>query len=409
MKKLFLFIAICFFMATSKAQVAKPILPGAYQMEQYIPILQNKRVGIFTNHTAVINGVHLLDTLLHRGIHIQKVFTPEHGLRGTADAGEKTNDGIDSKTGIQIISLYGKKYAPDSSDLADVDVLVFDIQDVGTRFYTYISSLQYLMEAAWAHKKPLLILDRPNPNGHYVDGPVLDKQFSSFVGKQTVPIVYGMTIGEYAKMLVGEKWIQDSFAIKAQHLPAEALAPLSLTIIPCKNYDHSAHFSFNIAPSPNLPDMNAIYHYATTCLVEGTIMSEGRGTTHAFSYIGHPSIPNKTFSFTPNARLGAMSSKLYGQLCYGWDLTKDNKIPKQIDLDLIIEMYQSFPTKDSFFIHTTGNTPRDYYFNKLAGNALLMEQIKAGVSATAIRASWQPGLKWFKAIRRKYLLYKDFE
>ena len=276
------------------AQESNPVLPGAYQTEQYIPLLKNKRVGVFTNHTAMVNDKHLIDTLLLAGITIQKIFTPEHGLRGTADAGEITMDSIDSLTGIQIVSLYGTKYGPNQNDLKDIDILLFDIQDVGARFYTYISSLQYFMEAAAANNKPLIILDRPNPNGHYVDGPVLEKPFSSFIGKNTIPIVYGMSIGEYATMLKGERWLNGK---NGTHL--------ALTVIPCTNYDHQTQYSLNIAPSPNLTSMNAIYWYPTTCLIEGTILSEGRGTDHAFAYIGHPLIANKGFEFTPSSRAGA--------------------------------------------------------------------------------------------------------
>ena len=388
-----------------RAQKNAPILPGAYQTEYYLPILKGKRVGLFTNHTATVGKKHLIDTLLASGIHLQKVFTPEHGLRGTADAGEKTNDGIDEATGVKIVSLYGKKNRPSDLDLLDVDVLVFDIQDVGTRFYTYISSLQYYMEAAWANNKPLVILDRPNPNGHYVDGPVLEMPFSSFIGKKAVPIVYGLTMGEYAKMLVGEKWL----TAPADSNINKAASPIQLTVIACKNYDHQSMYTFNIAPSPNLPDMNAIYWYPTTCLIEGSVMSEGRGTAHAFAYIGHPSIKGKSFSFTPGPRTGAMNSKLYGQKCYGWDLSQKQAPKNKIDLDLIIEMYQAFPEKDSFFIEPKSKLATDYFFNKLAGNATLMEQLKSGQSAAAIRASWQPGLIAFKKMRKKYLLYKDFE
>ncbi len=401
MKKIFILLLACLIITMPlwlMAQNKKEILPGAYQSEMYITLLLNKRVGVFTNHTAIVNKKHLIDTLLMQGIHIQKIFTPEHGLRGTADAGEETKDGNDPKTGIKIVSLYGKKYGPDAADLEDIDILVFDIQDVGTRFYTYISSLQYFMEAAKENNKPLIILDRPNPNGHYVDGPVLEKAFSSFVGKNSVPIVYGMTIGEYATMLNAEKWLK-----------INTNKNWSLTIIPCKNYDHLSMYTINMAPSPNLPDMQSIYWYPSTCLVEGTILSEGRGTEHAFAYIGHPLNTYKDFSFTPISRVGATQPKLKDQLCYGWDLTKTKPPPNSIDIELFIEMYKAYPEKDSFFIHTTGNTPRDYYFNKLAGNSSLMEQIQSGVSATAIRTSWQKGILRFKKIRKKYLLYKDFE
>ena len=407
MKKICILVLVCLIANMPLAVLAqknKEILPGAYQTEKYIPLLLNKRVGVFTNHTATVGKKHLIDALLASGIQIQKVFTPEHGLRGTADAGEKTKDGIDEATGVKIVSLYGKKYGPSEEDLKDVDVLVFDIQDVGTRFYTYISSLQYYMEAAWANNKPIIILDRPNPNGHYVDGPVLEKPFSSFVGKQSIPTVYGMTIGEYATMLVGEKWLT---APTDSSINKEGI-PIQFTVIGCKNYDHSSMYTFNIAPSPNLPDMNAIYWYPTTCLIEGSVMSEGRGTAHAFAHIGHPSIRDKSFSFIPGPRTGAMSSKLYGQTCYGWDLSK-RQAPNQIDLDLIIEIYQAFPVKDSFFIEPKSKLANDYFFNKLAGNSKLMEQIKTGLPASAIRASWQKDLSNFKMIRKKYLLYKDFE
>ena len=394
MKRITFLLFLVMVVATTHAQSKKAILPGAYQMEQYLPLLENKHVAIFTNHTAMLGKIHLIDTLIKRGVHIQKLFTPEHGLRGTADAGEKTTDGIDPQTGIQIVSLYGKKYGPSNEDLVDVDVMVFDIQDVGTRFYTYISSLQYYIEAAAINKKQLIILDRPNPNGHYVDGPVLEKSYSSFVGKMPIPTVYGMTIGEYGKMLVGEGWIQ---------------GPTDFKVVTCKNYDHQSMYTFNIAPSPNLPNMNSIYWYPTTCLIEGTVLSEGRGTAHAFAYIGHPSIQGKSFSFTPAPRQGAMSSKLYGQLCYGWDLTNKEASKKNIDLDLIKEIYDAFPQKDSFFIIPKSGIMTDFFFNKLAGNANLMEQLKEGKTATEIRASWQPGLIAFKKIRKKYLLYKDFE
>ena len=380
----------------------KPILPGAFQTTEYLPLLKNKRVGLFTNQTATVGQTHLIDTLLKSGITIQKVFTPEHGLRGTADAGEKVNDELDSKTGIKIVSLYGKKNAPAAEDLVDVDILLFDVQDVGARFYTYINSLQYYMEAAMTNNKPLVVLDRPNPNGHYVDGPILEAPYISGVGKNPIPIVYGMTMGEYALMLRGEKWMKIDSTKSTQN------TNWSLTIIRNKNYDHQSIYSLPVAPSPNLPDMSSILWYPTTCLIEGSVMSEGRGTPHAFAYIGHPSIKNSTFSFTPNPRTGAMSSKLYGQICYGWDLTKATPPKDKIDLALIIEMYKSFPQKDSFFLEPKIAVSTAYFFNKLAGNANLMQQLKEGASEAAIRKTWEPGLIAFKKIRKKYLLYKDF-
>ena len=396
---LFLFITL----VSTQMQAQKNILPGAYQTTAYFHLLKNKRVGLFTNQTAIIGKIHLIDTLIREGIQIQKVFTPEHGLRGTADAGEKVSDEIDAKTGIKIVSLYGKKNAPDSTDLLDIDILLFDVQDVGTRFYTYINSLQYFMEAGMANNKPLIVLDRPNPNGHYVDGPVLETPFASGVGKNPIPIVYGMTMGEYAQMLRGERWMKMNKSNGIDN------TKWSLTIIPNKNYDHRSKYTLPIAPSPNLADMPAILWYPTTCLIEGTVMSEGRGTAHAFAYIGHPSITNQKFSFVPNPRLGAMSSKLYGQTCYGWDLSQTAPPENKIDLALIIEMYKSFPQKDSFFITPKSLEPTAYFFNKLAGNASLMQQLKEGSSEAAIRNSWEPQLAVFKKIRKKYLLYKDFE
>ena len=396
-------IILIFMLSFTTSNAQQTILPGAYQTTQYLPLLKSKRVGLFTNQTATIGNTHLIDTLIKAGIQIQKVFTPEHGLRGTADAGEKVSDEIDAKTGIKVVSLYGKKNAPDSNDLLDVDILLFDVQDVGTRFYTYINSLQYLMESAIANNRPLIVLDRPNPNGHYVDGPILEKPYASGVGKQAIPIVYGLTIGEYAQMLRGEKWM------KMDSSKAVENAKWSLTIIRNKNYDHKSKYTIKIAPSPNLADMSAILWYPTTCLVEGTVMSEGRGTPHAFAYIGHPSITNQKFSFTPNPRVGAMSSKLYGQICYGWDLTKVKPPNNKIDLGLIIEMYKSFPQKDSFFLNPKSTDPTKYFFNKLAGNATLMQQLQSGVSEADIRKSWEPSLIAFKKIRKKYLLYKDFE
>jgi uncharacterized protein YbbC (DUF1343 family) len=396
---LFLFITL----ASTQMQAQKTILPGAYQTTAYFHLLKNKRVGLFTNQTAIIGKIHLIDTLIREGIQIQKVFTPEHGLRGTADAGEKVSDEIDAKTGIKIVSLYGKKNAPDSTDLLDIDILLFDVQDVGTRFYTYINSLQYFMEAGMANNKPLIVLDRPNPNGHYVDGPVLETPFASGVGKNPIPIVYGMTMGEYAQMLRGESWMKMNKSNGMDN------TKWSLTIIPNKNYDHRSKYTLPIAPSPNLADMPAILWYPTTCLIEGTVMSEGRGTAHAFAYIGHPSITNQKFSFVPNPRLGAMSSKLYGQTCYGWDLSQTAPPENKIDLALIIEMYKSFPQKDSFFLTPKSLEPTAYFFNKLAGNASLMQQLKEGSSEAAIRNSWEPQLAAFKKIRKKYLLYKDFE
>ena len=379
--------------------MSSKIVPGAGRMDLYLPLLKNKRVAVFANNTSMLGTTHLVDTLSKLGIDVRKIFAPEHGFRGTADAGERVSSTKDAKTGIQIISLYGKKRKPSREDVADVDVIVFDIQDVGVRFYTYISSLQDLMEAAIDLDKPLIVLDRPNPNGFYVDGPVLQPKFRSFLGMQKIPIVYGMTIGEYGKMLLGENWLDSSLQRKKV---------FTLTVIPCDHYDHNSKYILPQKPSPNIPDMASVYCYPSTCLFEGTRLSEGRGTDRPFQIFGHPSLPHDLYSFTPTSREGAKSPKLVNQLCYGWDLGGTNedvlkKMDGKIQLGWLINAYKLFPEKDSFFINN-GRT-----FNALAGNDLLIQQIKNGDSEEKIKASWKPALDAFKTIRKKYLLYKDYE
>ncbi len=398
------------------------ILPGAYQTETYLPLLKGKRVGIFANQTSNIGKQHLVDSLQKLGIKITKAFGPEHGFRGKADAGEKVDNYIDSATGIPIVSLYGKKRKPTAQDIADVDILLFDIQDVGTRFYTFISSLQEFIESAIEFDKPLIILDRPNPNGFYVDGPILDSNYKSFVGMQPIPIVYGMTIGEYAKMLLGEKMLQWKYIKKQDNHVSlgemlgfeEERRNFKLTVIKCKNYTHKSKYILPIKPSPNLPDMPSIYWYASTCFFEGTVLSEGRGTDHPFCIFGHPLLPNNLFTFTPTSRDGAKEPKLKDKVCYGWNLFESNtnvlkSIDNKIQLKYLLDAYELFPDKANFFIKPKSNKPTDFFFNKLAGNAVLMEQINAGKSETEIRNSWQPGIEAFKKIRKKYLLYPDFE
>ena len=386
---------------------AQRIQPAAERFSTYLNLLKGKRVAIFANQTTVVfDRTHLVDTLTHQGIHITKIFAPEHGFRGTADAGENVDNSVDPATGIKIISLYGKNRKASLADLADVDILVFDIQDVGCRFYTYISSLEEFMESAIRAKIPLVILDRPNPNGFYVDGPVLEKPFRSFVGMQPVPVVYGMTIGEYGKMLLGEKWLDSSLT--------HAMRNFKLTVIPCGNYTHKSLYTLPVKPSPNLPDMSAIYWYPSTCFFEGTALSEGRGTDHPFQIFGHPSLPKTFFSFTPVSREGAKDPKLKDQLCYGWNLSTSNEaaakaVQPRIQLKYLLNAYELFPQKDSFFLGKQGATPSGYFFNKLSGNATLMAQIKSGLPEVDIRKSWQPALTRFKAIRKKYLCYPDFE
>jgi uncharacterized protein YbbC (DUF1343 family) len=304
-----------------------------------------------------------------------------------------------------VISLYGKKRRPSADDLQDVDVMLFDIQDVGTRFYTYISSLEEFINSAIENNKPLIILDRPNPNGFYVDGPVLDTAYKSFVGMQPIPMVYGMTMGEYAKMLIGEKWAKA--AITATTLP-------NITIIKNKNYTHKSKYVLPVKPSPNLGTMASVYWYGSNCLFEGTVLSEGRGTDFPFAIFGHPSLPKTLYRFTPTSRDGAKEPKLKDQVCYGWNLSgtdKDvlQKVDGKIQLGYLIEAYKLFPEKEKFFITPKSGKPTDYFFNKLAGNDALQKQIIAGASEKEIRASWAEGLQAFKKIRKKYLLYTDFE
>lgn len=383
---------------------------GAERTDQYLPLLSGKRVAVFANQTSVAGKEHLVDVLLKNKVNVVKIFAPEHGFRGDADAGEHVSDGKDKKTGLPIVSLYGEHRKPTADDLKDVDVMIFDIQDVGIRFYTFISSLEYYMEAAYENNKHLLVLDRPNPNGHYIDGPVLDKKFKSFIGMQPVPIVYGMTIGEYAQMILYEQWIN----LNNQYVKQGQEGNFELTVITCNNYTHKTMYELPVNPSPNLNSISSIYWYPSTCFFEGTVLSEGRGTEKPFQIFGHPSLPKNLYSFTPRPSAGAKDPKLNGKLCYGWNIsdTKENvlkKINNRIQLGYLLNAYKLFPKKDSFFLPAKSGKAEDYFFNKLAGNATLMQQIKEGKSEEEIRKSWQADLQKFKAIRKKYLLYKDFE
>ncbi len=386
------------------------IITGADRMNVYLPMLKGKSVAVFANQTSMVKNTHLVDTLLSRGINVVKIFGPEHGFRGDADAGEHVANAKDKKTGIPVISLYGNHKKPTSEDFKGVDVLVFDIQDVGVRFYTYISSLQYFLEAALENHKPLLILDRPNPNGFYVDGPVLDTNFKSFIGMQPIPIVYGMTVGEYALMLTGENWLSPKAnAINAYNVTTNPTTdtPFHVQIIKCKNYDHNSKYILPVMPSPNLKTMQSIYLYPSTCFFEGTVLSEGRGTDKPFQIFGHPALPKHLYTFTPKPNAGAKNSKCFYQKCYGWNLSGSNKevlkkINNSIQLKYFIEAYKLFPGKDTFFL-------KNNFINKLTGNNLFQQQIKIGKTEAEIRKSWEPGLMAFKEKRKKYLLYKDFE
>jgi len=388
---------------------AQTLQTGAERTELYLPLLKGKSVAVFANQTSIAGEQHLVDLLISKGVAVKVIFGPEHGFRGVADAGEKVGDYTDAKTGIPVVSLYGAKRKPTAENLAGIDIVVFDIQDVGVRFYTFISSLEELMESVFAAKKQLLVLDRPNPNAHYVDGPVLEKGQRSFVGMQPVPVVYGMTIGEYAKMLVGEKWLSESGQFTYDSLLKRGKQLLK--VIPCKNYTHQTVYALPVKPSPNLPDMSAIYWYPSICFFEGTVLSEGRGTSKPFQIFGHPTLPANLFSFKPVSMPGATNPKLMNQTCYGWNVSGESsavkkKIANRINLSYLLEAYRLFPDKEHFFIMPKSGNIKDAFFNKLAGNEELMLQVIAGNTETEIRRAWEPALSDFKKIRAKYLIYK---
>jgi uncharacterized protein YbbC (DUF1343 family) len=370
-------------------KTSKEVMPGAWQLQEYLSDIEDKKVGLVVNHTSTIGSTHLVDTLLSSHIKVTRIFSPEHGFRGIADAGAHIEDEKDPKTGIPIVSLYGDKQKPSQEDVKATDVIVFDIQDVGARFYTYISTLHFVMEACAEASKPLLVLDRPNPNGHYMDGPIREDTFKSFVGMHPVPVVYGMTIGEYAQMINGEGWLTD--AIKCD-----------LKVIKCGNYDHQTIYDPPLAPSPNLPNLRSILLYPSLCFFEGTPLSIGRGTTSQFQVIGHPDITDATFSFVPKPMFGAAKPKLEMVTCYGEDLTglsiESIYSQQEIDLEYVISFYNRFPDKAAFF-NNNG------WFDKLAGTTSLREQIIGGKSAIEIRTSWQTDLVNFAEKRLKYLLY----
>jgi uncharacterized protein YbbC (DUF1343 family) len=375
---------------TGKDIYPKDIKTGAEQTENYFPMLTGKNIAVVANQTSMIKNVHLVDSLLKAGLKIKKVFCPEHGFRGQAEAGEKVGNVKDEKTGIPVVSLYGKGYKPQKKDLKGIDIIVFDIQDVGARFYTYISTMTYVMEACAENNITFLILDRPNPNGFYVDGPVLEKGYKSFIGLHPVPIVHGMTIAEYAKMVNGERWLKDSLICK-------------LFYVLVKGYDHTMYYQLPVRPSPNLPDMRSIYLYPSICLLEGSKLSIGRGTEKPFQLVGYPTLKGEV-SFTPKSLPGfSLFPPLKDTLCYGYDLgaqAESIKQTKKLYLSFILKVYKELPDKTGFFISS---------FNILAGNSKLKEQIINGVSEEDIRKSWQPALDNYKTIRKKYLLYKDFE
>jgi uncharacterized protein YbbC (DUF1343 family) len=367
----------------------EPTLPAARDIKAYYPLLQKKKVGLVVNHTSIIGEHHLVDTLIALDVNIKTIFAPEHGFRGTADAGAHISDSVDAMTGIPIVSLYGEKKKPLPADLRGIDVLVYDIQDVGVRFYTYVSTLLLLMEAAGENKIPLIILDRPNPNGHYIDGPVLDTaHYKSFVGMLPIPVVYGMTPGEMARMINGEKWIKK---------------PCELTVIPCKHYDHNKVYQLPVKPSPNLPDHRSVLLYPGICFFEGTIASLGRGTHKPFQVVGHPDYPDRTFSFMPVSTPGARNPPLKDKVCYGIDLTQSNSDSlfnnRKMDISVLLRFYHQMNAATFFNAD---------WFDKLAGGPFFRQSIEAGWSEEQIRESWKPDLNRFNEKRRKYLMYLDF-
>ncbi len=383
------------------------IITGAENIRTYLPILKNKKIGVVTNQSGVISvhgktgdvtniigkvvgefeGVEsnqsIVDYFIENKVNVQKIFAPEHGFRGTADAGELIKDGKDSKTGLQIISLYGDNKKPKPEQLAGIEVMVFDLQDVGARFYTYISSLHYVMEACAENNILLIVLDRPNPNGGIVDGPILEKEFTSFVGMHPIPVLHGMTIGEYAKMINGQKWLKNGIQCK-------------VTVIPCLNYTREMSYSLPLKPSPNLPNDQAINLYASLCLFEGTNVSVGRGTEMQFQIYGSPFLPKSNFSFTPKPNLGAKEPTYKNEVCNGEDLTKIPKT-KKLELKWIMKSYNETSDKTKFF---------NPFFTKLTGTKKLQQQIESGVSEIEIRKTWSKGLNDFKKMRTKYLIYK---
>ncbi len=366
------------------------IRPAAHLTGNYIAKLKNKKIALCVNQTSTIGNVHLVDTLRSLGINIAVIFAPEHGFRGKADAGEHVDNSVDATTGIKIISLYGDHKKPTSADLADVDMIVFDIQDVGCRFYTFISTLNYVMEACVDNSVPLLVLDRPNPNGFFIDGPILEKEYASFVGMNPVPIVHGMTIGEYALMINGEHWLGPN-------------KQCNVVVVQCENYNHNKMYYVPIAPSPNLKSMQSIYLYPTLCLFEGTPVSVGRGTETPFEHFGHPDFAKYSYQFIPQSNAGAKNPTLKGTICYGVNAASAGVLRiralRKIQLNYILNAYNSIDNKATFFTS---------FFDKLAGNASLQLMIKNGKRENEIRQNWEKGIADFKIMRKKYLLYTDF-
>lgn len=397
MKIIIMAVFLLFAVGLVKAATNDGIKTGAEQTEKYIALLKDKRVAIVGNQTSVIGKTSLVDTLKSLGVNIIRIFGPEHGFRGTASAGALVADSVDAKTGITVVSLYGRKSKPTKADLSNVDLIVFDIQDVGARFYTYINLLAAVMEACAQNGKEVLVLDRPNPNGHSIDGPVLDKRLTSGIGEFPLPITHGMTMGELANMYNGEGWLADKIQCK-------------ITIIPVVNYTHDMEYVLPIPPSPNLNTQQAVLLYPSLCLFEGTIISQGRGTRFPFTVLGNPDLKGKyDFSFTPVSIKGMSETPLFqNQVCYGMDLrkydTSEMRKSGKINLAWLLEMYKAYPHKEKFFDRKQSRQMGS--FDHLAGVYQLKQQIIAGKSETEIRKSWEEGLSAFKKMREKYLIYQ---
>ncbi len=366
---------------------AAPLVLGASRVKEYLPLLKGKKVGLLINHTSLLPDntkyLHLLDFLLQQGVEVTTIYTPEHGFRGNADAGEKVDSGTDAQTGLPIVSLYGSNKKPKAEQLKNIDLLIFDIQDVGARFYTYISSMHYAMEACAENNKEFLVLDRPNPHGHYVDGPVLEPSFKSFVGMHPIPVVHGLTVAELALMINKEGWLEGGKKCR-------------LTVVPMENYTHATPYTLPVKPSPNLPNQQSILLYPSLCFFEGTPMSVGRGTAFPFQVVGYPEQKFGDFTFTPVSTPGAAKNPLFeNKTCYGVDL-RNAPAPQQLDLSYLLDFYHKWEQKDKFFVK---------FFDLLAGTGELKKQIMAGATEEEIRESWKPALEKYKTLRTKHLLY----
>ncbi len=388
MKRAPLFLILIWILLPCRAQ-QQAVIVGAEQPQEYLPLLKNKRVAVCSNHTGMVGDKHLVDVLVENGIQVVAIFSPEHGFRGNADAGEHVSSTVDQKTGIPILSLYdGDTGKPSKASMQKFDLLVFDIQDVGLRFYTYYITMARLMDACAEHRRKMVVMDRPNPNGHYVDGPILDMKYKSGVGWLPIPVVHGMTLGELARMINGERW-----------LPSSRVC--DLTVIPCRNYTHQTMYRLPIAPSPNLPDMKAVYLYPSTCYFEGTPVSLGRGTRLPFQVYGHPGMKGYSFSFTPKSIPGAKNPPLLNKVCYGVDLSglSDEEIwLKGIDLSYVIDAYRNLKMGDKFFRS---------FFERLIGVDYVRRMIENGKEADEIKARWTDDVEHFKVQRRPYLLYQE--